>query len=145
MKKLYLIPFLFIANFCISQTSNKVIGNSKYIEGLEVAEYDFPKVLKWEDAKIACSRLGVGWRLPTKDELNILFKYRERIGNFFITEDNVNYNRNLYYSSSEGGIHHGYIKAWIQDFSNGEQFDGDKLYPYSVRAVRKYKININIK
>ena len=142
MKKFYLISLLFVSNFCISQTLNNVIGNSKYIEDLEVAEYDFPSQMMWYDAKKACAKLGVGWRLPTKSELKILFKYRERIGNFFIAEDNINFSRNLYYSSSEGGIHHDHVMAWIQDFNNGEQFEGDKLYRYSVRAVRKVKINI---
>ena len=52
------------------------------IENLEVAEYDFRKTMNWEDAVKACDELGRGWRLPDKDELNILLKNHYIIGNF---------------------------------------------------------------
>ena len=52
------------------------------IENLEIAEYDFRKNMNWEDAVKACDELGRGWRLPDKDELNILLKNHYIIGNF---------------------------------------------------------------
>ncbi len=140
MKKILLIPFLFVCYLGMGQSSTpaSIIGKPITIDKIIVAQHDFPKVMNWEDAKKECSRLGVGWRLPTKHELALLYKYRERIGNFFVIEDTIKFTRNLYYSSSEGGSHHGYINAWIQDFSNGEQFNGDKLYTYSIRAVKSF-------
>ena len=39
-------------------------------------------LMNWEDAKKACADLGDGWRLPTKDELNILYENKAKIGGF---------------------------------------------------------------
>ena len=84
---------------------NKVTGTPKKIDNLEVAEKDFPNRMNWDDAKKACSNLGDGWRLPTKDELNILFQNKWAIGGF------VN---NEYWSSTEGD----FDSAWLQYFGN---------------------------
>ena len=40
----------------------------------------------------ACAALGGGWRLPTKDELNILYENKDKIGGFA---------SNNYWSSTE--------------------------------------------
>lgn len=34
----------------------------------------FPQVLNWSSAKSWCNNLGSGWRLPTKDELLVIYK-----------------------------------------------------------------------
>lgn len=38
--------------------------------------------LNWEDAKTACANLGKGWRLPTMNDLKLLYLNRSKIGNF---------------------------------------------------------------
>ena len=56
---------------------------SEFIESnLEVAQYDFPIEMMWDDAQKACEALGDGWRLPTQFELNILYKNKVKIGGF---------------------------------------------------------------
>jgi hypothetical protein len=107
-----------------------VIGKPIKIGDLEIAQYDFPEEMKLLDAKEACRALGKGWRLPTKTELNILYKSRKEIGGF----------ANIYYwSSSEYDLN----DTWIQNFNYGNQHYSSKYYynmnnTYSVRAVRTF-------
>ena len=49
------------------------------IDNLEVMTEDLGE-MNWDDAMKACADLGDGWRLPTKDELNILYKNKYKIG-----------------------------------------------------------------
>jgi hypothetical protein len=96
----------------------------------------------WKDAVIKCKAMmgGVGgWRLPTKDELNLMYTNLKRkgLGGF----SNMSY-----WSSTQGS---GY-NVWIQDFSNGVQryteyteyteyaFGGWLYSIESVRAVRAF-------
>lgn len=65
------------------------------------------------------------WFLPSKDELNELFKQKEVVGNFAVTG---------YWSSSE--IDSAY--AWHQGFSIGLQGAGGKNAPINVRAIRYF-------
>ena len=90
-----------------------------------MAQYDFPIMLNWQDAKKACEALGNGWRLPTIDELNILYKNKDIIRGF---------EKFSYWSSTE---HVSF--AWAQYFVNGFQHDYIKNDPYYVRAVRTIK------
>ena len=78
MKKLLIIPMLFICSIVIGQ-SKKIIGNPIKIENLEVAQHDFPNRMTGDDAKAACAKLGEGWRLPTKDELNLLYQKKIKL------------------------------------------------------------------
>jgi len=100
-----------------------IIGKPITIGNLLVAENDFPKGMKWDDAKKACTALGEGWRLPSKDELDILYKNRNKIGVF---------TNNNYWSSTEIDQ----IKAWRQWFQWGLQADLNKADSAYVRAVR---------
>jgi len=126
MKKLLLLPLLMITSFCFAQytEAEKIIDKSVKIGNLIIAQIDFPEQMGWDDAKEACKTLGKGWRLPTKKELNILYKNRKRIGEF---------TTKYYWSSSEGQHGDG---AWYQDFDGGEQVDGLKRTKNAVRAVR---------
>ena len=94
------------------------------IGNLEVMTEDLGD-MNWDEAKKACKNLGDGWRLPTKDELNLLYENKEKIGGFA----NV-----TYWSSTEFG--NGF--AWRQLFSNGFQFSYSKNYNHYVRAVRAF-------
>ena len=95
------------------------------IGNLEVMTKDLGQ-MTWDQAMKACADLGDGWRLPTKDELNILYENKDKIGGFA---------SNYWWSSTEGGDY----SAWFQYFSNGFQNLGGKdfngLY---VRAVRTF-------
>jgi len=91
----------------------------------------YPKDLgehNWEDAKKVCEELGDGWRLPTKEELNLMYLNKNEIGGFAAA---------YYWSSSESNIY----AAWSQFFSNGVQVNYfGKGFTYYVRAVRALSI-----
>lgn len=94
------------------------------IGSLEILTEDLGK-MTWEDAKRACADLGDGWRLPTKDELNIISENKEKIGGF----------ADMYYwSSAEFDL----SGVWTQGFPNGIQ-NGDYKNDYGyARAVRDF-------
>src|SRR5665648_560702 len=48
--------------------------------GLEVKTEDEIGSLSWNEAKSLCESFGQGWRLPDKDELNCLYKNKDKIG-----------------------------------------------------------------
>ena len=98
-----------------STTSTIKIGN------LEVMTFDLGEMTLYE-ANINCDK-GYGWRLPTKDELNILYENEDKIGGFIDAN----------YWSSTG---YGYDNAWAQQFDNGRQNFSYKFNSNSVRAVR---------
>jgi len=102
-----------------------VIDKPFKISNLEVLQKDFPNVMNWNDAKEACAELGDGWRLPTKDELNILYNNKDKIGGFA---------GGYYWSSND----YGYDGAWVQMFNGGYQFGSSKKSTYSVRAIRAF-------
>ena len=93
------------------------------IGDLEVMTEDLGE-MNWDDAMKACADLGDGWRLPTKDELNLLYENKEKIGGF--TNDAG------YWSSTETGLSF----AWLQDFIDGKPWSFFKTTPILVRAVR---------
>ena len=125
MKKLLIIPMLLCLLIfarslsCHSSrtktilTSNtdyeNIIGRPIKLDNLEVAQHDFPKSMNWDDAKAACAKLGEGWRLPTKDELNLLYQNKDKIGGFSAAVS--------YWSSTEGN---GFL-PWRQKFYFGLQ------------------------
>jgi hypothetical protein len=101
--------------------------------GLIAAEKDINGVYNWEDAKNKCAELNSNnfnghndWRLPDKNELALLYKNRDIIGNFTGVD---------YWSSTPTSR----SRANHCEFSNGG-FMGDntRTARYSVRAVRNY-------
>ena len=124
MKTLLLIPFLFVCSLVIGQSS-KIIGTPIKIGNLEVAQNDLPK-MNWSEAKKACANLGNGWRLPTKDELILMYKNKGKIRGFVF---------NAYWSSSEDDNG----DVWVHSFNNGGMDDPQRLgmnNDGNVRAVR---------
>ncbi len=112
-----------ITCLCVAQDSKEIIGKPVKIGNLLVAEYDFPKAMNWNDAKLACRNLGKGWRLPSKTELNILYKNRKKIGGFVYF---------YYWSSTEIDNY----DVWVQFFDFGAQNNYGKGATTHVRAVR---------
>ena len=105
-----------------------IIGKPIKIGNIEVAQYDFPDQMNWNDAEKACETFGDGWRLPTKDELNFLYLNKDKIGSF--TDF-------FYWSSTELIVQHVY-NAWGQDFEFGGQDYDVKTKDYYVRAIRTF-------
>ena len=60
-------------------TKTEIIGTPIKIGNLEVDHYDFPEEMDWNTAIKSCLNLGDGRRLPTKEELNILFKQTSKL------------------------------------------------------------------
>ena len=65
------------------------------------------------------------WRLPFKDELNMMFRKRDKIGGFALS----------YYWSFRGYDNNG---AWLQDFNNAFQYGSSYDGAGRVRAVRAF-------
>ena len=122
MKKIVLLPLLFISLLTTAQT--KIIGNPVKIENLEVVQFNFPNSMNWADAIKACEALGDGWKLPTKDQLNTLYKNKEKIGGFA---------NDAYWSATNNGDY----DAWRQYFSDGDQVLSKKEAVGYVRAIRE--------
>ena len=103
-----------------------IIGKPIQIGNLLVAQNEFPIKSGWNSAKSACIGLGNGWRLPTKDELYILYQNRNILRNF---------SKYGYWSSTEGSVAE---VAYYQDFTNGltKPSISNKLSTWGVRAVK---------
>jgi len=69
------------------------------------------------------------WRVPSKEELMLLYNNHARIGGFNVTSGT---DASWYWSSAP----HDSLSAWCQDFSGGGQNNDYRLVPRSVRAVR---------
>jgi len=112
----------------------KIIGKSVRIGNLVVTEFDFPKTMYWDFGKAACAKLGKGWRLPTINELSLLYKYKKEIGGF----KNYNYWSSDEYGGTSSGLGAGIPEtlAQYQDFNKGDVSGVEKNYStYGVRAV----------
>ena len=127
MKKLLLISMLFASYTGIGQTADSasIIGKSIRIGNIIVAQNDFPIQMNCYDAIAACKKLGPDWRLPTQDEMKLLYQSRDKIGGF---------TGNYYWSSTDVDDNF----AWFQNMINGNQFDGFKFLTYHVRAIRSF-------
>ena len=123
MKKLLIIPLLLACYVGMGQTASSIIGKPLKIRNLFVAQHDFRKMMNWDDAKKSCASLGKGWRLPDKDELDILYQYKGVIGGFVNDE---------YWSSTEKGTPF----AFYQNFKNDWKNTNFKHFTKHVRAVK---------
>ena len=102
--------------------------------------YEVSEVLgthKWAEAeKVAEGYYGggfSGWRLPTKEELDLVYQKLRKPG---IIKDG-----NWYWSSSKGGRFNS--EMWLQEFSSGRQstFSNYGNMLASVRAIRSFSID----
>jgi hypothetical protein len=80
-------------------------------------------------AAIECREFSIkgynDWFMPSKDELNEMYKQKEIIGGF---------RPYAYWSSTEVNI----SKAWFQNFGNGAQIKASKIYSYALRPIRYF-------
>jgi hypothetical protein len=106
-----------------------IIGNSIMIGNLEIAQNDFNTTLTWYNAKEKCQQLGNGWRLPTIDELEILYNNKDRIGGF---------GTGYYYSSTLRANHNSLLLPVTILFGDGFKSLSENYHQtaFHVRAVR---------
>jgi hypothetical protein len=129
--KNFLFLLLFISSISFAQDAKEIIGKPVKIGNLLVAENDFPEAMNWWGAQNACKTLGKGWRLPTKDELNVMYKNKEKIGHF----------ANGWYWSFTwiGKNEFGNEEAVMKHFKDGLMSSNEVEYEYSRKAVRAVK------
>jgi len=92
---------------------------------IKVRVKDEPYILSWDRAKAIIQ--ANGWRLPTIEELNEMYKHKDEIGGFTPSS---------YWSSSE----YSSSKAWEQYFASGHQGGSTKGSYRYVRLVRDVNI-----
>jgi hypothetical protein len=106
------------------------MGN-RIINGIEIAESDFTDEMTFEDAMIACEKLGDGWRLPTiREAIEIFDKNPYLLGEF----NNTSYCTSSLSMGNEVWLH---LHSEQKDQQSAESTD----YPSRVRAVRTHDIN----
>lgn len=100
--------------------------DSSGLHGLEAQPDDYNKEgLNWFEAMTAAGSYGPGWRLPTKEELNLLYREQVVVGGF----------SNGSYWSSTKSVN---TNAWTQYFSNGYQYDYNSNLRLLVRGVSAF-------
>ncbi len=116
------------------------IDGTKYFECSDYLGYDF-----WSEAKIRCRNYRGGgycdWRLPTKDELNLICQYIIKTG---INSSNDKYKWCIWSSTSEEIIYYDDIRAYVCAYmlDNNWTIKGNNKYDstQSIRAVRTFTI-----
>jgi hypothetical protein len=109
---------------------SSILGNTSKIGNIEIAQNDFPDIMYYQEAKYACEKLGDGWRLPSKDELNILFQNKDKIGNF-LNKDYWSLTVKVDELTGLSGS-----DVWIQNFTVGKQYSSLGSSLCHTRAVR---------
>jgi hypothetical protein len=87
--------------------------------------YDAQNIISMNSFHSPLGKLYTDWRLPTRNELNLLYLEKTVVGGF---------GSPYYWSSSENNS----PNAWFQGFANGGQSSNNKTNTYSVRAVRAF-------
>lgn len=104
----------------------KIIGKPIKIGNLEVAQYDFPENMKWRNVYAELSKLGGNWRIPTMNELKILYQNKDKIKGFTSSE---------YWSSTTSGPK----SIFGINFYNGAWRNYDMYSQLGLRAIRTDK------
>lgn len=86
-----------------SEKSNSIIGKKIIIGKLQIADQEFSYKMTYENAVIECGKLGKGWRIPTKEELNIMYKNRLKTGGFNMDDDGMQVVKGYWTSTKEAG------------------------------------------
>ena len=112
----------------VQNNQSPTISSTIKIGNLEVAQNDLG-TSNHDDAVKACDNLGNGWRLPTKEELNILYQNRNKLKGLS--------SGLCYWTSSEGNEKNNY---WIGPFFGKGTNGGGAFVTYDflecVRPVR---------
>ena len=129
--------FSLLLKFAIASSSNedssrpssntdfpKIIGKPIILRNMEIAENTFPAQMNWDNANEFCKKLGPGWRLPSIDELEIMYKNNKKI--------NLD---GVYWSSTESDS----SSVWVLGFHDGISGPNySKTNTCYVRAIKTY-------
>ena len=74
------------------------------------------------------------WYLPSKEELNLMYQNKATIDATALANGGSGFASAFYSSSTEGNN----LGAWLQDFSNGNQYLNGKYLTLRVRAIRAF-------
>jgi len=107
----------------VTPPANSVLATTIKIGKIEVAGVDFDHLMVWDQAVAACKELGDGWRLPTPEEQQLMYKNKDSLGKF--TSD-------LYWNSFEADM----MNAGTFNFFKGKEGQFSKIYDARARAVR---------
>jgi hypothetical protein len=110
------------------------IGKPKKFDKIEIAQFDIPMNMTWEDACAVCDSLGEGWRLPTLKELKEMYKHRARIGEFITEIEEDEEAELLYYWSADDYPADPDGQAYYVRFDNG-------YYDFAI----KDQLNLNVR
>ncbi|MHB1277927.1 MAG: Lcl domain-containing protein [Bacteroidia bacterium] len=120
-----LFVFAFLSSGFLGNTQDPILGTPVKVGSIEVAQFDFPEEMAWKDAKKAWTKVGEGWRLPSSNELELLYDNKEKIGGF---------KDNQYWSSGRATFSKtGYV---ILNFKDKAMWWSEGDNKWSVRAVR---------
>ena len=99
-------------------------------EKIRIAKADFSELMIYEHALTAINTLGSGWRLPTKEELEEMYKNKDAIGGFVYND--------VYghWSSNEDVYGLGPETFWTLRFRDGVWCPDHICHWNHVRAVR---------
>lgn len=91
----------------------------------------------WDEAKMRCEELGEGWRLPTIQELQMLYALREdkEFGEALSVAGFSQMENGSYWSGDDD---EGSCCAWNLDMYYGGSFNPQKYYHNYVRAVAEF-------
>ena len=92
-------------------------------------EYDLPFEVNWHQAVDYCKALGM--ELPSKEELNLLFKMYEATPEYFPKREYL-----WYWSSTE----HMSTYVWRQYFGDGSQYRDKRTDSNYVRPIKRIKV-----
>ena len=129
MKRLIYLGLMLMLSSCSS-----MVSSTTEIDNLQVMTKDLGP-MNWWDASIACAKLGPGWRLPTKEELNILYEKKWKIWKVGVFKNEFYWSSTEWYSKEKK--RKTAYSVWGQNFENGFQFWGCAKHGTNYfRAVR---------
>jgi len=116
---LYLVAFGVInhtlANKAPWCTAHHVVYHIDGRPWFQVAAENFPDKMNWSDAVQACGKLGDGWRLPTKGEMESIYNQLHDNGKNHFKPIKENIPDAYYWSSTQSDPNF----AWCIYFGNG--------------------------
>ena len=104
------------------------------IGNLEIYPHDLPETMTYLNAVKAVAKLDDGWRIPTLEELRLMYKNKDTVGGVITTSSGSGY-PDWYWSSTEHRDYSSYV--WIVRLSDGyEGWHHKDISRLSCRPVR---------
>ena len=95
-------------------------------QSLSSSWYDAQEIINRSENHSASGANYSDWRLPTKNELDLMFLQRKLVGGFI---------ESGYWSTTEGQTPG---SAWYLDFHSGAHYEGEAYGSLYIRAVREF-------